>query len=450
MNDILDKLLNGDFSCLIDLALSDKSYTINDIFSKGENKEEIFNKIFSKLENKEQCYQFAYEIFKLIYLEDDLKYYTFYLLHNEYIKLEDLEVGDIKKLLEHTTWGFNYVLDNFDSLVYTPNMYKIIIEIVKYSKDKPDIYKMFFEKVMSLTEQQIKDEFIVSSISKHIYLTEDEIMASLYKNPDDYYFKQETLIFCEEELLANSKLPCFLLFYAERDKRIKDMMIDNFELFFKAESRSKMSIINYFYDDLPEDITEKYNQFYELYKKMPNNYTNRNLSILINNILGDFLLNLLNDKEISYLSSGSTTQVFRIGDLVLKLSSEKHEINTVRDLFLIAPTTTKIIYDKDNKPILVIEVQKYLEKSYDGKSISTDDVEKFLIELDNLGYVVTDPNCLRKGFDNFGFLDDYHDANLQGFSSYEELPEWFKKRPIVLYDVDLVYKKEYEKKKYFK
>lgn len=46
--------------------------------------------------------------------------------------------------------------------------------------------------------------------------------------------------------------------------------------------------------------------------------------------------------------------------------------------------------------------------------------------------------------DNFGFLKDYKDATLVGVDSYEELPDWFKKRPIVLYDIDMV---SYEKDK---
>lgn len=53
-------------------------------------------------------------------------------------------------------------------------------------------------------------------------------------------------------------------------------------------------------------------------------------------------------------------------------------------------------------------------------------------------------HCLEKNFNNFGFLKDYHDANTTGFKSAEDLPEWFKERPIVLYDVDLVYRKNAE------
>ena len=38
---------------------------------------------------------------------------------------------------------------------------------------------------------------------------------------------------------------------------------------------------------------------------------------------------------------------------------------------------------------------------------------------------------------NCRYLDDYHDADIR---NPEELPDWFKKDPIVLVDRDLVFK----------
>ena len=47
---------------------------------------------------------------------------------------------------------------------------------------------------------------------------------------------------------------------------------------------------------------------------------------------------------------------------VSKFSLKKYEFDTVKDLFLIAPTETKIIYNENQEPILVIEIQDYLDK----------------------------------------------------------------------------------------
>ena len=82
------------------------------------------------------------------------------------------------------------------------------------------------------------------------------------------------------------------------------------------------------------------------------------------------------------------------------------------------------------------------QKKKNGLSISKREIKRFLQELDKCGYYTDDPNNLDLLPDNFGYLDDYHNANLAGLNSYEELPSWFKKRPLVLYDIDKVYKKK--------
>lgn len=81
--------------------------------------------------------------------------------------------------------------------------------------------------------------------------------------------------------------------------------------------------------------------------------------------------------------------------------------------------------------------------------MTDEDIKCFFMELEKQEYVVTNPNCLEKEFSNFCFLKDYHDANTTGFKSAEDLLEWFKERPIVLYDIDLVYKKNAEYVKRF-
>lgn len=73
--------------------------------------------------------------------------------------------------------------------------------------------------------------------------------------------------------------------------------------------------------------------------------------------------------------------------------------------------------------------------------MTEEDISNFMKEIDRQGLVLGDPHCLQHDFVNFCFLEDYHDANLCGASSYEDLPEWFKKRPLVLYDIDMVTRK---------
>jgi len=308
---------------------------------------------------------------------------------------------------------------------------------------------MLKEKIMSYSVQEVRDNFAYLSVINHLNITEDDIKASLYKNPDDYYYTQETLPFYEEnDKLARSELPNMLLFCIRTSGRYTDMYIKDFDLFFTTEKTRKMAVLGEFYDRLSEETRKKYSSFYTLYKKQPTAVIDKYITIMINDD-NEFLNSLLKNQEISYITSGSTTHVFRIGDTVLKLTREKHEKNTIKNLFLIAPTDTKIICDERNYPILIVEIQKYLDKTIDGKKMTEEDINKFFDELYKQGYVLTDPHCIDRRFDNFGFLEDYHDANLGKLSSYEEFPDWFKERPIVLYDVDLVYKKDDIKKKTF-
>lgn len=448
--DILTELKKGNISFLSSLSYFDKENIVSNIIGESKDKKEILNKILPIFRNEGNWYELAYEIFKLIYLDKDFNEYTFYLLHNQLVGLEDMSEVVFKNLLKNTTWGLDYIVDN---IINIPNdiFFRLKMDIIiQYIGDNPKLYQQTLDKIMSFDSRKVKEQFIISSLSHHIYLDEKIIISSLYKNSDDYYYQQESLPFIlEKQQFDFSKLPSYLSFYTKRDEKIKNMMIDNFELFFKIEKDNKMKIIDCLYNFLSKEILEKYNQIYSFYKLKPGLQIDRILTVILNNNMDDFLLEILKDHVVSYIGSGTTAMVFKVDDLVLKLSLTKHDFNTERDLFLIAPTNTKIIYDKDNNPVLILEIQKYLERSYNDQKMTLLDIEKFLNELDKLGYAVTDPNCLNKKFDNFGFLEDYHDANLGKFNSHEELPDWFKERPIVLYDVDLVYKKGYEKKKTF-
>lgn len=58
----------------------------------------------------------------------------------------------------------------------------------------------------------------------------------------------------------------------------------------------------------------------------------------------------------------------------------------------------------------------------------------FRYELEKLGYYLED-DLISKDRVNCFYLDDYHDANCD---DPEALPDWFKERPLVLVDRDLV------------
>lgn len=444
--DIFAELQKGNIDVLEKLIHSDRKVAI-ELIKEVSNKNEILMKILPKFRDEETWYGVAHDIFNLIYLDPKFIEYTYYLLHSEYVMLEDLTDIELNNMLEHTTWGFDYIIDNIETLTEKRKINKMVKVLLEYSKDNKELCKKIKEKLLTSKKQEIRDNFIINSNIDN--LSDNDILSSFYQNPDDYYFKQETLPFYKEEIkLVKSEIPKFLRFYSLKKENIKKLMLDNFELFFETESDSKMRMLDFFIESLDKETKDKYKDIYEMYKKQPTMLIDKFISIMLNNNLLDWLTSFIKDKKVLYLTSGSTTSVFKVDNLVLKLSLEKHQININKDLFLIAPTQTKIIY-KNNEPILIIEVQKYLNKVYKNHEMTEEDIEVFFKQLDELGYEARDPRCLNKSFCNFGFLEDYHDANLGKFSSHEELPDTFKKRPMVLYDVDLVYEKDDPSKKTF-
>lgn len=241
------------------------------------------------------------------------------------------------------------------------------------------------------------------------------------------------------EILSNQK--CSLPKWFIENEKIKPLIITNFNFFVELESECKMNLIDKFYDDIDEDILAKYKPFIDLYNLHKDKSVDVFLTRLINANEEEKLLPYLND-NLTYLSSGTTTDVYTDGTKVVKLTLEKYCPDTVKDLFLLAPTETIKINTCKKVSSQVIEIQSYLPKKKKGLSISKREIKRFLQELDKFGYYTDDPNNLDLLPDNFGYLDDYHDANLTGFNCYEELPSWFKKRPLVLYDIDKVYKKK--------
>lgn len=444
---ILEELKLGNIEILSTMTNEDIHYTAK-LIDGSQNKNELLHTILPYFENKGYYYGIAHDLFHLIYLESEFKANTFYLLHKEYVTPEELSIEEINNILNNTSWGLEYVYHNLERILSKDDIYRMIGNIIEKIKNKPEIYQKFLEKVLTISNEEIRDKFIVSSIRKHISFDIKNIIKTFYKNPDEFDYQQECLPFYHEpSKLIFSELPKFLLFYSKHHPDIKKMIMDNFEIFFQVESQEKMGLLDDFYTESlflyqHKDLLYHYKELLYLYQKQKALDVDQMLTILVNYHQENLITELLKNHNVKYLTSGSTTRVFQVGNKVLKFSLEKYEFDTEKDFFLIAPTETKVIYDKNQKPILIIEIQDYLDKKYCGIAMTDEDIDHFFMELDNQGYMVTDPNCLEKNFTNFGFLNDYHDANITGLESAEDLPEWFKKRPIVLYDVDLIYKKD--------
>lgn len=437
---ILEELRNGNVSFLASLTLVEKE-TIVELISSSEDCDDIFRIILPIFKSTDNWYDMATSLFYKIYLKRDFEEYIICLLEKEYVPFEEL---DISVILRNTSssWFLEYILRNLEKLPRSE-----FHPLIDYLKGDQKWYSIFFNKVLRLSNQKIRETFILTSIMKKVDFDMRDIVKTFYQEPSDFYHKRDN---CKDILLNSSHLPVSLLFYARNYPELEKVMVEYFELFFQAEAEQKMRFFDYFVDRVPEDFLDKYRDFLKLYQHQKTRDIDRKLTILVNHDHELLISDFLKEKKTAYIGSGSTTSVFRVGKQILKLSLRKHEPNTERDLFLIAPTELQMVYGNNFSPILYVEKQPYLSKTHNGQEMTKMDIQCFFEELDRQGFELTDPYCINFSFDNFGFLDDYHDANITGFASADDLPEWFKKRPIVLYDVDLVYRKECVKKKTFK
>lgn len=449
MNDPVKELIKGNIDCFNKLELiNDKVYSL-ELLDKRKCKKEVLNNLFYDLVGDNT--DINKQLFNMVYLDPELKKFTYYLLHNNYIVPELLTIEQVDNILKYTTWGKDYVLNNLNRLIIKNQglgMYRVIFNFFKL---KEETLNELIGVVLN-QDEYIKYDFAFLCKVNKIELDEDILCSILYKSPDNYKYQQLSLPFVKEEnLLSPMPLSDVLELgnYNQNNKKFRELVKENVLYFFNADKKEKLELLNKHGNIFSKEILEKYRNLLELYKIGHLDYgLNRMLSSIIDKELESTIDQVLKYKPV-FIGKGSTTTVFKYGDKVLKLSEGKHEINCERNLFLIAPTKTQILYNDNNEPILIIEEQDYLSESYNGIRISSSDITLFIDELDNMGYVTTDPNNLRYRTDNFGFLKSYKDANLGEYNSPEELPEWFKKRPLVLYDVDLIYKKEAEYKKTF-
>ncbi len=300
--------------------------------------------------------------------------------------------------------------------------------------------------VTSLTRFALQDEKKLLKLAKKIFTSKNKegvkhfISCIAYKNGLADYEVFTPFIHTSKI----DSIPYLLSSYAYLDEHLSTFLIDHFEEFFCLEKDYKVSFLDNLKYDIPDSLKSKYDYLLKLLQSSPVPMeTCRRLNILLANQSDSFIKEYIGSSKITFLNQGSTTQVFLIEDnKILKLCKKKHDSQTIYEHFLLAPTETKIIKDKYGKTKLYVERQAYLEKEYKGIPINETDFDHYFEELKKQHLILHDPHCIRRFTDNFGFLKDYHDAQLVGVSHHEELPDWFKERPMVLLDIDMIVKKE--------
>lgn len=399
--------------------------------------------VVSSLNDNPLDRRYACKLFSQICCNDSYLTCTKYLLSKRFVCASDLSFGLIRVIFTTTSWGFDYILNNLDEIVQCDSkfsLYNKVENLAKFfvdaTKDDEKKFWFVFRKVLKSSNSLLRTFFITHAIRVGLAIDQSFILASLYDNPDDFFYVQETLSgFKMEPKMLKSQLPYYFSMVAD----CKNIMLlqKYFSLFFEVEERKKMRLLSNFKFDNP-DLLKQYEVLLRLWSaSLEKDAMDLILSSIVNAHAEKYIIDYVGEQTVTYEDKGTLAYAFKIGnDKIIKFSRGKYTENCNFKSFLFAPTEQKII--KTNLYPIYIERQPYLEKSYQGVSITTDDVRNFLFEIEKQGFTLHDPLCLDYRFDNFGFLNSPYDALINDHITYEELPEWFKSRPLVLYDIDML------------
>lgn len=460
--DRLSQLMNGNIRFISYMS----STELDRLFLKIKSsplKEKILDGCFFKLKEKYPMYAFL-----LVYGIDEYKDFCIQYLNNDFSFL--FNESFLISFISSNNWGISYVIDNLEQLIYSNK--NIVYLLVKYSlslKDEESLKKLLYCEDLSIRGQAMINLLCIFP----------ELFSRYYDNVTDYLILHN---FNEEEYMPEefvSKIACLLLkngFDIVNYDNIKSFLLKNYISNSLALELDKMMMEGPHWGDfercievLKRDINELFlsskNYKFELYKKY-SFLLNREVlndfkvqlqifeqidSDIIEHIfmvgLGDKFLEFVNNymkistgaKLVTNLGKGSCSRAFLVGDYVIKCSFRKWTSARCPDLFLVAKNyEDEIVLDNEGNVVGEIEVQKFLKKPFIPSEATVDLVDKFYLEFEKNGYRYRDCFLGKDKSPNVFYLDSYRDADC---ANPLELPEWFKKDPIVLVDRDLVYKK---------
>lgn len=415
MRNIISELRVGNVRFFERMTLVDKIETLYNIKGLAEAVE-IFKEVIPKIKDKINPIYIIDVIFNIKGLDS----LVFELL-NDYDCPEELEEKIMTYLLLNTSWGFDYVIDNIEKIFFKLDT-ETIFNIIKNDKEKAEKFKAAILRLKKINVEILFD-LIVFLLSNDFYLDSEFIKKAVTSDDGKLIFNSlatdifginsnsSQLVYFENyEILYNSSL------------NKMEMMTSNPELFSKETLKYYAPFI----------------RIYHLATTFPSREIDFIFSTLINNKSESELLtaikNNMQNNEITYLDSGNTSFVLKIGNKVLKLGTDRY-VWHVEPFFGIIPSTKQILTNATGENIGMIEWQDFIET--ESAEINEDLIYKLMLEFKKAGLEICDPRCLHFKKDNFGILKSYQSADTKDPKS---LPEWFKKTPLVLLDSDLVIK----------
>lgn len=407
---------------------------------------DIIKTIFADLTKRDYFSAIAPCLFELLLLyKDNFSDEIIYILESRFIDLEYLVSLNINEVISSTSRSVDIIIELFkdkDIDLYEIKNSEMVCLLTDYIiNNRLDLFGIFMNTLVNLGDDNLLHQFFITLVRSNSKFNYNVLLTALRK--------------CKEEKNVDSFsiIPNSLIEYMFFSEDLLKFLIDIFEELFTYEKNKKYNFLWSLYRFLPKEVKEKYEYLIKLNNaSLLRKHNEECLNVLLTYHKEDWIKDFICNKSVTSFNErmGTTAEVFKVGDdNILKLSLTKHDEDSETEHFLLAPTIQNVIRDENGKPILYVEKQKLHLQEYNGVPLNDEDLDNYFNELDKCDLEINDPHCKARDFNNFGFLNDYHEATLVGVSSHEELPDWFKKRPVVMFDIDMVRKKTVEEKRRF-
>lgn len=351
----------------------------NSIKSQTE-KEELLSIILPKLKKTKDWYSKIESIFDIIYLNENYEEYTCYLLQTNLEKASSLTPTQIENLLTKKTWGLSYIMQNLEEIINAQKIYPepLIEIIVNQVKDNQDLLNNCINRFLYSKHSRLREEAIFYLAKNNLLPDKELVVAALYNNPADILNQtDESKVIDKNRDLLLSDLP--YLISAIKDSDYQVLIKKYYSLFFAAESKRKLHFIKKV-GYISKEIEEKYQEILRLAED-PMVFTNLDfiLSAIINANEGDFIIDRIKGKDVEFGGMGTTRKVLKVGDdSILKFARHLYSDENLTEHFLLCPNKLKKI-TVSNSTTIYIEEEPYLSKTHNGKKMTEQDIENFLM-----------------------------------------------------------------------
>ena len=481
---VLEALRKGDTAFLdYDRRTDSDIRTTLGLIIKEPDGVEIFKKNMPKLIKQIR----GQMLFDYIYDIVELKEYSYYLIAKGQVRLEELNSEQVSNMMRNTTWGELFILNNLKKIL-EKDSYKKIRAIVDNVINNDDSCKRFLNRFIYDVDSDKRILFVTSLINtnkdilarisfdidkiilekpndniqmvlpgvieekKPKILPHDNLITLLnsfinYKMPDD-----QIAHLCDKIMESYDKNDVASVLLKTNNATLYKYMVDNFEQLFESSTAAKMDMLTKLRGMLNPEVTNKYHVLLALFNMI--DCTGFDCHQIFSNVINYNLYDYFKDtikryydqsvsKELKYLDHGITSYVFRVGDYVIKVGNNRYCPVCPEHYRILKNVERKMVVNEKNQPIFYIEVQRYLEQK--NQEITDDMIYELFVDLKDSGLELTDPCSLRYQHKNFALLENYEDANVDE----SKLSPAFKKNPLVVIDVDLIYKRNDRNKKYF-